>query len=63
MSSKNLHLVEDLFDPKIQQKPTRDGYGTGVVNAALRHPEVVVLGEEEVELVGDVAELLVEGSR
>jgi transketolase len=43
MSSKNLHLVEDLFDPKINQKPTRDGYGTGVVNAALRHPEVVVL--------------------
>ena len=43
MSSKNLHLIEDLFDPKIQQKPTRDGYGTGVVNAALRHSEVVVL--------------------
>jgi transketolase len=43
MDRNTAHLVADLFDPKIEQKPTRDGYGTGVVNAGLRHAEIVVL--------------------
>lgn len=36
-------LIKDLFNPKIAQKPTRDGYGMGVVEAAKRNPNVVVM--------------------
>lgn len=36
-------LSADLFNAKIEQKPTRDGYGLGVVDAAGKNPNVVVL--------------------
>lgn len=37
------HLVPKLFDSKIKQEPTRNGYGLGVVDAASKNPNVVVL--------------------
>lgn len=43
MIRKEARLVADLLDPKIAQKPTRDGYGTGVVAAAEKDPNVVVV--------------------
>lgn len=43
MLRPDAHLVENLLDPKIPQKPTRDGYGAGVVEAATRNSNVVVL--------------------
>lgn len=43
MLKKEAHLSPDLLDPKIAQRPTRDGYGEGVVLAAEKHPEVVVM--------------------
>lgn len=36
-------LALDLLDPKIAQKPTRDGYGMGVIAAAEKDPNVVVV--------------------
>lgn len=36
-------LIPDLLDPDIVQKPTRDGYGLGVIDAATRNSNVVVL--------------------
>ncbi len=36
-------LVPDLVRTHLEQKPTRDGYGQGVVRAAMKHPELVVL--------------------
>jgi len=39
-----MHLVESLFDlSNIEQKPTRDGYGLGLVQAADENPNVVGL--------------------
>lgn len=43
MMRKDAFLVPKLFDPKIEQKPTRDGYGLGVIEAAKNDPRVVVL--------------------
>ncbi|MDO8617675.1 MAG: transketolase C-terminal domain-containing protein [Candidatus Uhrbacteria bacterium] len=43
MSALAHHLIEDLFDPNLPQKPTRDGYGLGIVDAAKLDPRVVVL--------------------
>lgn len=40
---KEAHLVEALLDPKIAQKPTRDGYGAGVIAAAEKDANVVVV--------------------
>lgn len=36
-------LISDLFSAKIDQKPTRDGYGIGVVEAAEKNSNVLVL--------------------
>lgn len=36
-------LVENLFDQAIHQKPTRDGYGAGLVEAGIKHPAIVAL--------------------
>ena len=42
----NMHLVENLLDlAKIEQKPTRDGYGTGLVKAADENPNVVLYAD------------------
>ncbi len=43
MIRKEARLVENLLDPKIPQKPTRDGYGLGVVDAAEKDPNIVVV--------------------
>src|SRR3989344_349174 len=45
-----MHLVENLLDLKsIEQKPTRDGYGLGLVQAADENPNVVALCADLVE--------------
>jgi transketolase len=36
-------LVENIFDKGIERKPTRDGFGTGTVEAGKADPNVVVL--------------------
>jgi transketolase len=36
-------LVENIFDPQIPQKPTRDGFGTGTVEAGKENADIVVL--------------------
>jgi transketolase len=36
-------LVENIFDKNIERKPTRDGFGTGTVEAGKADPNVVVL--------------------
>src|SRR3990167_5854891 len=44
MISKNLNLVENIFDEdKIEKIKTRDGYGKGLVEAGEKNPNVVVL--------------------
>lgn len=44
MVSKEAHLVENLFDlSKIDQKPTRMGYGEGLVLAGEKNAQVVAL--------------------
>lgn len=43
MINKNLKLNPKLFDPDIEQKPTRDGYGEGLVLAGQKDPRVVAL--------------------
>lgn len=43
MITKKAALIDNLFDPKLPQKPTRDGYGTGIVEAAKAHPNIVVM--------------------
>jgi len=37
------HLSDSLFDKNVEQKPTRDGFGTGTVEAGKADPNVVVL--------------------
>ncbi len=43
MINSNAKLVENIFDPKIDQKPTRDGFGTGTIEAGKENENVVVL--------------------
>ncbi|MBI5220502.1 MAG: transketolase family protein [Candidatus Liptonbacteria bacterium] len=43
MLNLDLHLNPKLFDPGVAQKPTRDGYGNGLVAAASENPNVVAL--------------------
>ncbi len=43
MSSKNTKLSLKVFDKDIEQRPTRDGYGEGLVIAGEENPNVVVL--------------------
>lgn len=44
MINKEAHLVEHLFDKeKVVKKPTRDGYGLGLVEAGEKDERVVVL--------------------
>lgn len=43
MINKNARLAENVFDKDIEQKPTRDGFGTGTVAAGKTDPNVVVL--------------------
>src|SRR5512135_183594 len=43
MLHKDAKLAENALAPDIAQKPTRDGYGAGVVEAAKLDPRVVVV--------------------
>ena len=43
MINPEAKLVENIFDPKIEQKPTRDGFGTGTIEAGKADPNVIVL--------------------
>ncbi len=43
MLNKDLKLNEKLFDADVEQKATRDGFGTGIVALGEKDPNVVVL--------------------
>ncbi len=43
MLRKDANLVDNILDPKIPQQPTRDGYGHGIIEAAKKNPNVVVM--------------------
>ncbi len=43
MLNQKLKLSEKIFDKKIDQVPTRNGYGEGVVEAGEKNPNIVVL--------------------
>lgn len=43
MLNKNAKLVDNVFDPAIEKKPTRDGFGKGTVEAGKENVNVVVL--------------------
>lgn len=43
MIRSDAYLIEDLFSPDVPQKPTRDGYGMGVLEAAAKNTNVVVM--------------------
>jgi transketolase len=43
MMSPDAKLTENVLDPKIAMKPTRDGYGLGVIEAAKMDPRIVVV--------------------
>lgn len=43
MINKELHLVSDVYADTLEQKPTRDGFGLGTVEAGKQDPNVVVL--------------------
>ena len=43
MLNKNFNLSEKIFTEEIEQKPTRDGYGNGLVEIGGQNPGVVVL--------------------
>lgn len=50
MTNRNAHLADNLFDASaLEQAPTRDGYGRGVVAAGERDERVVVLSADLVE--------------
>lgn len=46
MRNQGAHLVEDPFSDKIPKKSTRDGFGTGTVEAGKADPSVVVLSAD-----------------
>lgn len=43
MLRKDAYLADHLFDPAIPMQPTRDGYGHGVVEAAAKNTNIVVI--------------------
>ncbi len=43
MINPHAHLADTIFDPAIEQKPTRNGFGLGLVEAGKRDEQVVVL--------------------
>jgi transketolase len=49
MLNPELHLNQNLFDADVEQKPTRDGYGDGLVMAADADPNVVALCADLIE--------------
>lgn len=49
MVNENLKLNPKLFDTDVEQKPTRDGYGDGLVVLGEENPNVVVLSADLTE--------------
>ena len=49
MLNPELHLNPNLFDPDVEQKPTRDGYGDGLVLAGDANQNVVALCADLIE--------------
>lgn len=49
MLNPAIHLNEQVFDPKVEKIPTRDGYGKALLELGAENPEVMVL-------TGDLAE-------
>jgi transketolase len=43
MLNAEAHLVDNVFDEKIEQKPTRDGFGLGTIEAGKADENVLVL--------------------
>lgn len=43
MLNPNLKLNEHLFDQDVEQKPTRDGYGEGVVSLGEKNKNIIVI--------------------
>ncbi|MCX6702602.1 MAG: transketolase family protein [Candidatus Wolfebacteria bacterium] len=43
MLNQEIGLNPKIFDPKIEERPTRDGYGDGLFLAGAQNPEVVAL--------------------
>jgi transketolase len=43
MIRTDAYLAENIFSPDLPQKPTRDGYGHGVVEAAAKNTDIVVM--------------------
>lgn len=46
MLNKDAKLKENIFDDGVEKKSTRDGFGTGVVEAGKENPAVVVLSAD-----------------
>lgn len=46
MLNSQLKLNTKLFDEDVEQKPTRDGFGTGLVELGEKNPNVVVLSAD-----------------
>lgn len=49
MINPKAHLNPKIFDADVEMAPTRDGYGTGIVLAADRNPDVVALSADLTE--------------
>ena len=49
MINQNIHLNLNIFENNGEQKPTRDGYGTGILIAGEENPNVVVLSADLME--------------
>ncbi len=43
MLNESQHLNPHIFDPNVEQVPTRNGYGTALIELAEKNPEVMVL--------------------
>lgn len=46
MLNPHLHLNQNIFNDDVEQKPTRDGFGTGIVELGEKNPNVVVLSAD-----------------
>lgn len=49
MLNPHAHLSDKIFDDDVEQRPTRDGFGEGIVAAGEKNPSVVVLSADLTE--------------
>jgi transketolase len=49
MINPDIHLNPKLFDPDVEERPTRAGYGDGLLQAGTEDPNVVALSADLVE--------------